>query len=325
MLTTTILLLNRWAGHWFEAMAAVLWQSTLLIAIATLATWWLRRSSPSLRYWIWQIVALKLLLMPLWTFAVPVPSWAKSRPATPSPTTLLTSTYENETTRPELPKPARQSSRSAFDADTQAAFFRDALHSATWQAWLFAAWLAVLAWQVVRLVVQRQRLAALLRHGDPAGQDIVALVAELARQVGLRHTPTVVLVDGDCPLFVCGLWRPTLVLPNPLLASLGLTEARQVLLHELAHLKRRDLIWGWPIEIAKIAYFFNPLVYWVSHQLRLQRELACDHWAIVHSGRTAADYAQTLIQVVSHGPEPAMAQSAAIAAGLTGSQSAAND
>ena len=94
-----------------------------------------------------------------------------------------------------------------------------------------------------------------------------------------------------------------------------------MILHELAHVKRRDLAWGWPVEIARIVYFFHPLVYWVAYRLRLERELACDQLAMARSGHPPADYAQTLVQVVSHASEPAAVQAAAIAAGLTGSQS----
>lgn len=77
---TMILTLNGWAEGWLRVMGAVLWQSTVLVALAILVACWLRRSSPAARYWLWQIVAIKLLLMPFWTSAVPLPSWAQSRP-----------------------------------------------------------------------------------------------------------------------------------------------------------------------------------------------------------------------------------------------------
>ncbi len=153
-----------------------------------------------------------------------------------------------------------------------------------------------------------------------ADEDLGRLVAALAGQLGLRRVPAVVSVATDCPLFVCGLWRPRLVLPSRLMASLDGAARRQVILHELAHVKRHDLPWGWPVEIARIVYFFHPLVYWVAYQLRLERELACDQLAMAHSGHPPADYAQTLVQVVSHASEPAAIQAAAIAAGLTSSQ-----
>ena len=76
---TMILTLNGWAEGWLRVMGAVLWQSVVLVALAILVAWWLRRSSPAVRYWLWQIVAIKLLLMPFWTSAVPVPSWENSK------------------------------------------------------------------------------------------------------------------------------------------------------------------------------------------------------------------------------------------------------
>ena len=66
--------LNAAAETWVSVVWGVVWQSTLLIGIiALVAALALRRSSPALRFWVWQILALKLLLMPFWTCAVAVP------------------------------------------------------------------------------------------------------------------------------------------------------------------------------------------------------------------------------------------------------------
>jgi beta-lactamase regulating signal transducer with metallopeptidase domain len=202
----------------------------------------------------------------------------------------------------------------------QAAPFWAPLSELSWRGCLLIAWLVIVLGQVVRLLGQRLRLARLLKRAVPVEGELAELVTELGQQIGLRRTPSVVAVAGDCPLFVCGFWRSRLVLPSRLMASLGLAERRQVILHELAHIKRHDLLWGWPVEIARILYFFHPLVYWVAYQLRLERELACDQLAMARSGHTAADYAQTLVQVVSHASEPASLQVAAIAAGLMGNE-----
>ena len=101
---TTISTLNGWAGGWLGAMFAVLWQSTLLIAIAALVSWCLRRSSPVVRYWLWQIVALKLLLMPFWTFAVPWPAWTAPRSLENSAAISLPERPGRNTVAPMLPK-----------------------------------------------------------------------------------------------------------------------------------------------------------------------------------------------------------------------------
>ena len=73
-MTLVIGTLNRLAGAWAGLAWAVAWQSTLLVGVFALAALGLRRSSPSLRYWLWQIAAIKLLVMPLWGVSIPLPT-----------------------------------------------------------------------------------------------------------------------------------------------------------------------------------------------------------------------------------------------------------
>jgi beta-lactamase regulating signal transducer with metallopeptidase domain len=314
--------LDRWAAGWLKVMGAAFWQAVLLICVATIIVWLLKRSSPVVRYWVWQIVAIKLLLMPFWTFAVPIPAWWESKtPALPDSPPAAERTVVDAGPMP-LQRPGVGERSPMAKMPPAAVSFWKPWSSVTWQAWLLLAWSVVVIWQIVRLLVQRLRLSRLLGQGIPPDAELAALVADLSGQIGLRRPPGAVSIEGDCPLFVCGLRRPMLVLPSRLLASLDAAERRQVILHELGHVKRHDLIWGWPVEIARIAYFFNPLVYWAAYQLRLERELACDQLAMARSGHSAADYARTLVQVVSHASEQATPQIAAIAAGLAGSQPA---
>ncbi|MEN6406593.1 MAG: M56 family metallopeptidase [Thermoguttaceae bacterium] len=316
---TTILTLNEWGQRWLDVMAAVLWQSVVLVALAALIAWFLRRSSPVVRYWLWQIVAIKLLLMPFWSFYVPLPSWATSKPVSPPATSQRSDVLGEDSERMPLQRPLSLAQDAGGEATWPGTPFWESLTTISWRAWLLSAWSAVVVWQFLRLLRQRLRLTRVLRQSTPADKDLTGLVAELAGQLGLRRAPTVVSVTDDCPVFVCGIWRSWLVLPRGLLDRLDERRRRQVVLHELAHIQRHDLAWGWPVEIARIVYFFNPLVYWVAYQLGLERELACDQLAMAHSGHPPAEYAQTLVQVISHTSESAAIQ-AAIAAGLTGSQ-----
>jgi beta-lactamase regulating signal transducer with metallopeptidase domain len=113
--------------------------------------------------------------------------------------------------------------------------------------------------------------------------------------------------------------RPTLVLPRHLLTTLAPVELAQVLAHELAHVKRRDLIWGWTVELARLFYFFHPVAHWVGYRVRLERELACDQLAMAASGRRPADYAETLVRVVSAISQPSIFR-ASVSAGLDGGE-----
>lgn len=316
---TTVWPLNEFSQRWMDAMAAILWQSIVVVALASLLARLLRRSSPVVRYWLWQIVIVKLLLMPFWTFAVPLPSWATSNPMAQPPMLQQPNAPTETSGRKPFQQPQPLVQNQGETPPAPGTPFWSIFGDVSWQTWLLLAWSAVVAWQFLRLLRQRLRLARLLRQSLPAAEDISGLVAELAEQLGLRHMPTVVSVPDDCPVFVCGMWRSWLVLPLGLMTRLDECRRRQVILHELAHIKRHDLVWGWPMEVAKIVYFFHPLVYWVANQLGLERELACDQVAMANSGQLPADYAQTLIRVISHGAKSAPIQ-AAIAAGLTSSE-----
>ncbi|MCX7424847.1 MAG: M56 family metallopeptidase [Planctomycetia bacterium] len=314
-----ILTLNEWGERWMGAMSAVLWQSVVLVAMAALIAWSLRRSSPVVRYWLWQIVAIKLLLMPFWSLAAPLPSWTTSSPVSPLATSRRSEVPRDDSGRMPLQGPPQWAGDAGVETPLAGTPIREALATISWRAWLFSAWFAVVFWQFLRLPRQRSRLTRLLRHGTPADEDITGMVTDLAGQLGLRHVPTAVSVADDCPVLVFGIWRSWLVLPGQLMARLDQSRRRQVVLHELAHIKRRDLAWGWPVEIARIVYFFHPLVHWVAYQLALERELACDQLAMARGGHPPADYAQTLVEVVSHTSNSAAVQ-AAVAAGATGSQ-----
>ncbi len=295
-------------------MWAILWQSTLLVSVVALVAVLLRRAAPAVRYWLWQIVAIKLLLMPFWTMVVPLPSLLPEATVASEPAVSMAIDVVSISGPPLVPvSPAVP----AFDVTLQPTAPPSMLSQISWQSWLLAVWLVVVAIQIARVAWQLRRLGALLGDAHTADDKLVTQTGEVSERLGLRHPPKVVLTSADVSPFVCGIFRPTLVLPASLSASLEPEQLEQVLLHELAHLKRRDLVWGWTAEAARVFYFFHPLVHWVGYRLRLERELACDQAAMSASGAGAPAYAETLLRVVSHTSEPAaLKTAAAISAGI---------
>ena len=314
--------LNAAAAGWTGLVWVIVWQSTLLAALVAVFARLLRKSSPAVRYWLWQILAIKLLLMPFWTVAVPLPWWDVY--VEPAESAVISA---NEGPGPPGEELLIPLTAGPSDAQTGAApqtTSAGPLTEITWQAWLLASWALIVLWQFFRIFWQRARLARVLRLATQADSRLGELIAEIAERLGLQRTPSVILTRIDCSPFVCGILQPTLVLPRKLTDSLEESQLRQVLLHELAHVKRRDLLWGWIPEIARVVYFFHPVAHWVNYRVRLERELACDQLAMAHSGQDAAAYAQTLVRVVSHASEPAILKTAAAtSAGLDGDQPAA--
>jgi beta-lactamase regulating signal transducer with metallopeptidase domain len=310
--------LNGAAAVFVDRSWAVVWQSTLMtLIVAVGALLFLRRSSPSVRYWVWQILAVKILLMPCWTYALALP---RAIPAgVVAPLVAATGTVSPEAggeTLTGIPRheadPAAEKFRPVTAAASPAPFSR-----MTWQAWLLCGWGVVVLAHLARLICQRNRLVRLLRQSAPAEAALAELAGETAGRLGLWERPQAVVTEADCSPFVCGIRQPVVVVPRRLAASLSASELGQVLLHELAHVRRRDLFWGWIGEAARIIYFYHPVVHWIGYRLRLERELACDQIAMAFSGHCASDYAATLVRVVSHSSEPSVFKTAA-SAGLGG-------
>jgi beta-lactamase regulating signal transducer with metallopeptidase domain len=188
----------------------------------------------------------------------------------------------------------------------------------TWRGGLFVAWAAIVLLQVARLVWQRVRLARILRGCEPADLQLAEIVDRLGERLGLARRPRLLATDLASSPFVCGLLQPALVVPRELAATLARADLEQVVAHELAHVARRDLVWGWIPEIARVLFFFHPVAHLACQRIRLERELACDQQAMLTSGRRPGEYAETLVRVLGIASRPGML--GASAANLSGEQ-----
>ena len=301
-MTPDIAVLNRIAVAWAGLAWALAWQSTLVVAAFALVALGLRRSAPGLRYWLWQMAAIKLLLMPLWGVSVALPAIvppdAAAGPTARSPARSGDAIGARPVGLPRMSGPGA----TADASPRHDRGMRPWIARVDWRGWLFAGWGLAVACQVAAIAQRRTLLVRLLRRATLAGAEdpgLAALVAELSARIGLRCPPEVLIVDGEGSPFVCGLRHPALVLPRGLAHALGRDPLRSVLLHELAHIRRRDLLWDWIPTIARVLYVFHPAAHYLAYRARLERELACDQAAMVLTGVGAAGYASTLVAVVT--------------------------
>jgi beta-lactamase regulating signal transducer with metallopeptidase domain/HEAT repeat protein len=164
---------------------------------------------------------------------------------------------------------------------------------------LFAGWLAHGAFSVHR-IVRRARVLDTPDWTNP--------LWEVADRLELSKAPRLVRSDDAKMPFACGLLKPTIVLPAE---SDGWTldRRRAVLLHELAHVRRRDLVGHTVGRFACALYWFHPLVWTAAKRLRSESERACDDLALT-CGARASDYAEHLLDIVTgvrHHATPAVA------------------
>ena len=103
-----------------------------------------------------------------------------------------------------------------------------------------------------------------------------------------------------------GLIRPVIFLPENLTEQISEDELEQILLHELAHLARRDDWAQLGQRLTQAVLFFHPAVHWLSKRLNLERELACDDWVVSKQGGARKRYAACLLRVASLNLKPTL-------------------
>ncbi len=121
-------------------------------------------------------------------------------------------------------------------------------------------------------------------------------VITAARTLGLKRPIVAFESDAACVPAVAGILFPRLVVPSNW-RTWSLSQRRCILLHELAHVKRRDVSTQLLGRLALLAYWFNPLVWHAVRQLRAERELASDDCVLL-AGQTASDYAEELLRTL---------------------------
>lgn len=198
------------------------------------------------------------------------------------------------------------------------ATFRRLLRPIRWNVadapgfWIVAAaaglWLAVALFHWARLARRLLHLKRLRRESTRATPELEQLFARLLQEGRGGRTAELRLSSRNrCPV-VLGFARPIILLPAELAVGVDLNETEHVLRHELAHVRRYDDWVNLLQHVIQSIFFFQPAVWWVSKQLCLEREIACDDYVLQHA-RKPRQYALVLTSVASriHQPTPLLA------------------
>ncbi len=134
-----------------------------------------------------------------------------------------------------------------------------------------------------------------LGRGVPAGGDVQRQVDGIARELGLRRAPTTVFVTHRAsPMIWCG-WRLRLVIPTGLWSQLDGPGRRAVIIHELAHISRRDHWVCWLETLVSGVYWWHPVVWWVRHRIHEEADHCCDAWVTWMMPKGRRVYAEALL------------------------------
>jgi beta-lactamase regulating signal transducer with metallopeptidase domain len=291
-----------------------------IISLAGLVTVAWRSASAAARHLIWTVAVVTALMLP--ALGVAIQRMNAPRIEIPSWTENVTAVVEPLAAEQKGPGVTIDQSPASNEATSQASAMIDAApivigpasqpNKPDFGAMLFPLWLSGVLLSLLPLALARIRVYRLARKSvtvtDGRWIDIMRSTPAIARFAGRVR---VLESQGAGMPMTWGITRATLLVPSGA-EHWPDWRCREILLHELAHVERRDCLTQLIAQITCAFYWFNPLTWVASHRMRVERELACDD-RVITAGARASDYASNLLNVARSLRAPAFTSTSAIA------------
>ncbi len=301
--------INGWVYPLGWALIHFLWQGALGALVLSGVLRGLRDRPAESRYMA-SLLCLVLLAIAPWVTAVNIPlpvtqgvMEVVTIPVTENQTGQSSITSSGPAPSMAAPSPAvnenvargNELERQAHIRSANARYRLD--HTKTLLSWVVLVWLTGVVLLSIHhlagwLAVERLRK----RYVEPAAMQIERIAADLCGRLGiskavqLMHSAVV-----DSPVTI-GWIKPVILLPASVLTGLTPRQLEAVLAHELAHIQRHDYLINLLQTVVETVLFYHPAVWWISKQIRIEREHCCDDIAVVVCG-DAVTYVQALAEM----------------------------
>jgi HEAT repeat protein len=280
------------------------WRGAVLLAIAFAVARLLRSQPAAVRHVLWSAAIAGVMAMPLLAVIAPVrvPVAVPQRVlgvAVPSPSidpsggaSRIEASKPDEDRASPSPTPAGESGLSS----TLTVNSTPLLQRMSPIAWAVVVWMLGVVLFSARLVAGFAALSRMRRNGRPADASVEELAEACAARLGLHAVPRVIVSPNVAMPCTAGWVRPVILLPDEH-SDWAPERLEVVLLHELSHIRRMDIVPHLLSEFARVVYWFNPLVWLAAARLRAEAERATDD-RVVHAGAKPSDYAAHLLDIV---------------------------
>ncbi len=280
---------------------APVWVVLVLKATAILSVAWLvhlaiARTNPRWRVFLWRVTAVGLISLPAiaWflpalkirveqppaikvaaaTPHVPQADWAAPRHVLPDLRVNPSDAEARRLSQNTVTEPFADSSPAPQAQTLTPAPLERSL--VTMPTLLGIVWLGGIAVLAFRLCIGHYRIWRIACRAQQPTQRIRAECTRVARAIGCRRRVEVVQsADVQSP-FLCGLWRPRLLLPAPMCEASYCRELPGILAHELTHVRSHDVLWNVGLQLISMVLWFHPLVWRIRKAHLAASELVCD-------------------------------------------------
>jgi HEAT repeat protein/beta-lactamase regulating signal transducer with metallopeptidase domain len=299
-------------------------KATIVLGGAAVAAYALRHASAALRHLIWTVALTSALLMPVLSIALPrwqLPVVTLAAPVTPAPIAPIDDAA-SQAPPFRANEPERGPSAATMPASSGAAAAPVApgpaaagIGDISWPRALAGVWAIGVLLIVGRVLVGLVAVQWMARRGERVlDAPWMKMAIGLASEVGVPSNITFLRSGRAVMPMACGVLRPAVMMPAEA-DEWPHDRLRIVLLHELAHVKRRDCLTHLLAQIACAFHWFNPLAWVAARHVRTERERACDD-LVLAAGTDGPDYADQLLEiarVMRSGRYPAVLAGASLA------------
>ncbi len=311
-------------------------KAAVILLAAFAGAYVLRRAAAATRYQLWTAALISVLALPL--LSAFLPAWQvpllpaemmeaglEEAPFAPASRTALQERHDSGSkataaTPPAISAPPNRGSAGVEPAPAQVAVPAPSvlasavalLSSLSWSIWLMGIWMAGTLFLLTRLAVSMVAAWWVTRHAEPLRGSRWAVAARSVQdRLGITSEVALVTSDKTTMPMAWGIFRPRVLLPRE--AEHWPNERRRVvLLHEMAHLKRRDCQTLLLARLVTALYWINPLVWVANRRMQAERERACDD-LVLSAGTRGTDYAQHHLEIARNMRRPTTAGYAAVA------------
>lgn len=289
-------------------------KSSVVLLLAATIVFFLRKHSAALLHGIWtSAIVLALLAPALSTLPaagrLPVlGSWIQTShdatiPASPAGSTqapsLKTAATVDASSNEEMASsgnPALPSGSVTHNKSDAVNVLAEALKQSG-TSWILSIWGLGCAIVALPLLIGTVCVWRLFRRTTRIiDSDTITLKEKLCQELGVSRPVQLLQCHRSMVPVTWGLLYPKIMLPKDA-QQWSPKRMRMVLLHELAHVKRKDCFTQMLGQLTRTAIWFNPLVWYAVRKLRTLREQACDDM-VLRSGTKPSDYADELLQIV---------------------------
>jgi len=270
---------------WTTTMWKACWQGSLFV----LAVWLICQVIPSMparcRCWLWRLAILKFIAVLLLPTLVNLPLLPAPTVAAPIPEVSV------QIVRQQVP---------VRRIEPVEIYPSRAVELPSFPAILAFLWIIGVGWSLAHLLVAWQGARRLRKQSRIIDNGpVIEQLAHQARLYGLRTSPRLLETGGSGSPMLIGILRPAIVIPGSTLRRLSPPELAMVLGHELAHIRRGDLLWNLVAAVVRAVFFFHPLVWLSQRRLNLAQEVAADELAILRQRHDPVSYGKLLVSVIS--------------------------